>query len=217
MGELWQRFWGFNWWVKGAVIGVLLLVVVGIIGAATDGGDDDGGSEDLEVITATNTAMAGDGAAATATSIPATPTEPALPALTAGECAYANAFLSILEDVGDASGSIGELFAEAGADPLLIFDDDWKIEVVIALATIQVAHDRLAGLQPPESLASVHAAAQASLTKLNDATVLIAGGIDDIDPDQIIEGGDLMTAAGGDIVVAGGLIDDFRATRSGEC
>ena len=218
MADLWGRFWGLSWWLKGTAIFVAVLIVGGIIGAATGSGGNDDDTEVVAPTTAAGETTAPDESVATDKPVDTeVPTEPSLPAVSASECAYLNDLQGILDTTGTASGDIGEAFQEAGEDPTLIFDQGWIIETASAMAMIQVSHDQLGDLSPPESLAEIHTVTQDALSKMNEATNAIASGIDNIDADQITEGSTLFVSATNDIGTATGLLDDFMGARSGSC
>ena len=212
MTELWSRFWGYNWWIKGAVLGVLFLVVVGIIGAAVGGGDDDD-SADKEVTAPTATTTA----PATATTIPEAPTEPALPAFTAAECAYMETMVGLNTDVGDATVEMTELFGDFADDPLVLFDQDWIFDMAGQLAILRVVFDSSGDVLPPASMTAIHDQLLAAYSKLNDATTAYATGFDDVDPDAINEGNALIAEANADMTAGNRLLTDFVDAHTASC
>ena len=74
---------------------------------------------------------------------------------------------------------------EAGTNVLLIYDDAWKLEVVVQLALIQSVADGIRELTAPPSLASIHGHNLQMASAMQDGNDLYAKGIDNIDADLI--------------------------------
>lgn len=51
---------------------------------------------------------------------------------------------------------MSELFTEAGQDTSLIFDEDWRERMVLALALMRASGQALRELTPPAALAPAH-------------------------------------------------------------
>lgn len=146
----------------------------------------------------------------TETPKPITPQGP--PELTTAECAYLETLTRQSEDLGDALARFGELFSAPQ-----LFSDVWTLSVAVQLVIIQVTYNEASALDPPASLQAVHTAYMSGMSKLNDATFLIAEGIGNLDPDQLLEAADLMMEGTEDIGRTTELILEFGATRSGSC
>ena len=202
-----------KWWMKGATIVIAVTVLAAIIGASACGSDDDALGE-TEVTSATATPVPD---AATANLESDEPTGPALLTLTSEECTYLGELQSILSSAVTGSNDVGESFLEAVDDPLVILDQTWVLEVAAGLAMVRLSYDDVSDLSAPESLSDIHDAADAALSKLDDATRPIASGIDDRDADQMNEGAALFVSAAEDMRALPALIVSFRAARSGEC
>ena len=144
------------------------------------------------------------------------PTEPTptqgLPESTAAECAYLETLVGQSEDLGDALGRIGEL-----ASNPQFFSDEWILDMALQMVIIQITYDEASALDPPGSLQQVHDAYLGGLSRFNGATTLFTEGIDNLDPEPILEASDLMLQGSEDIGRATELIGEFVATRSGSC
>lgn len=193
---------------------VILIIIISVAGSAGGGEDGDG-----EQVAGQPTEAAPDDTgtqepADQETAEPTQPPEPTqgLPELTTAECTYLNTFGDQLETIGSAMAEFGDLFAAPE-----LFSDEWIIDVAIQLAILRLAYDDATALDPPQSLAAVHGSYISAITKLNDATFLIAEGIDNIDADSINEAANLMVEATTDINTGTDQIVGFAATRSGSC
>lgn len=207
--------------IKWAVTGILAVLIVVIAVSGAVGGDDD---EDSEL------AAAGASTPAVATATPPAPptqpptqapTEPAtevpsptteLPEFTAAECLY---MLTVQEQTGVFSEALTEV-SELLSEPEFL-SDEWIFGVAAQLAAIRVTYDDASALDPPTSLRQVHEAYIEGLSKLNDATFLIAEGIDNLDPEPLLEATDLMLEGTQDIGRTTALIEVFGTTRFGSC
>lgn len=108
-----------------------------------------------------------------------TPT-PTKPAITASEQAYA-------ASVADQSNTLSEAFydlSELTSNPQ-IGNNDWTFSVVIQLLTIQELYDKAMDLDPPNSMAAIHLKYIQAMDDYNDATYLMAEGIDELDASLI--------------------------------
>ena len=65
--------------------------------------------------------------------------------------AYINSVVEVFTPMGTAYGEFGRLNIEASDNPVLIFDDSWKLEVVLQLALIEIAAEEITELTPPPS------------------------------------------------------------------
>ena len=101
------------------------------------------------------------------------------------ETAYLNSVTEQLAVLSASSISLGELFGEMGANPLLLFDDDWKLQTVVQLALLQASADGLLNLAAPPSLQSLDAIVKEAATLVESATWLHAQGLDNLDPDAL--------------------------------
>lgn len=125
--------------------------------------------------------------------------------------------LGFLADMQDAIADLSELFADFVNDPLLIFDANWKFDVALQLAIMQVTYDQTAARTPPSSMRDIHMNLVDAFRKMSEATGPIARGIDNIDPDSINQGTILLSAANDDLSEGPRLISEFQRTRSGSC
>ncbi|MXY96037.1 MAG: SH3 domain-containing protein [Caldilineaceae bacterium SB0664_bin_27] len=87
---------------------------------------------------------------------------------------------------------IGDLFIEAGENPLLMLSDDWKTRVGIAMAALKVAYEDIQGLTPPENLKRFHDLTVDALSYCDAAIDQLAAGIDNFDIDSLEVGAGLL-------------------------
>ena len=113
---------------------------------------------------------------ATPTPTPATPGCP-----TVDQAAYFLALSTIERGVATAFADLGETFLLAGEQPLLIFEDDWRLDVAITLSTMNLAAEQIRSLAPPPNLEQLHALQLQIADQLEIVTSSSIQGIDDID------------------------------------
>jgi hypothetical protein len=106
---------------------------------------------------------------------------------------------------------------QAASDPTLIFDDEWRMEVVIELAIWSVSRERFAAMTPPSSLASFHAKFLDALTRLQMAGNLFAEGVDEVDAEKISRASAQMSAGTALLDEASDLLTQFRSEHSSGC
>ena len=104
---------------------------------------------------------------------------------TPSERAYFARLVEIIDLAPTAYGELGRLNQEASNNVLLIFDDAWKLEVVVQLASIQIAADGIRELTAPPSLASIHRHNLQIASAMQDGNDLYAKGLDNLDVDLI--------------------------------
>ena len=112
----------------------------------------------------------------TAASPAATPTCPTL-----AQATYFLALSEIQTGVADAFADLGETFALAGEEPLLVFDDDWRLNVAITLTTMNLAAEQIRTLTPPPGLDDLHALQLQIADQLQIVTSSSVQGIDEVD------------------------------------
>lgn len=127
---------------------------------------------------------------------------------TANVAAYIDEITPILSDMSDSLGR----FSALASNPR-IGSDDWTIEVATELAIWRVSYERAQEIVPPASIASVHAETLSSLNLLNDASFLIAEGLDTFDAAKLEQAAALIQEATDKIGTANDLLTEFRDER----
>ncbi|WP_420629533.1 hypothetical protein [Candidatus Leptofilum sp.] len=122
--------------------------------------------------------------------------------LTVEEEAYIDAILDIASVYGEALNILGVQLSAAGADVSLMFDDDWKIEVVTALAFLLFAGDEVRSLEAPERFETLHEHWLNAAEHYDLVAELLAEGIDEFDTDKINRANEEMSAGQEDISLA---------------
>ncbi len=189
-----QKFW------LGVLVVIVLIMGCGItLAVLTDTEDPD---DTQPVVTATTalTATARPTSTPTPRPTPVPPTVtlvpmPTVECPTAQEALYFAELADILDAMGSASLELGPLFVQASDNPLLFFDDDWIAAIAIQLALLQIGSDTVVGLDAPDSVSSVHNIALLMAELVAIATDKYAEGIDNLDPDAILEANDYMNRA----------------------
>jgi hypothetical protein len=123
--------------------------------------------------TATLSALSDSIAAASPAVTPACPT-----------LAQATYFLTLAEiqsGMVNAFADLGETFALAGEQPLLVFDDDWRLNVAITLTTMNIAAEQIIKLSPPAGLDQLHSLQLQVADQLEIITSSSIQGIDNVD------------------------------------
>ena len=90
---------------------------------------------------------------------------------------------------------VGELSSAVGEDVLLFFDNSWRLDMAVALTTIEVANVALRGIDAPEEAQEIHSALLDAAFELEVVVTLMAEGIDEVDVDKIIAATEAMDRA----------------------
>lgn len=80
--------------------------------------------------------------------------------------------------MGNALSEISADAIDAGETPLLMFDSDWKLGLVVNIAQMQIASDSIRGMQPPAEAAAFHAKLADTTHRCDAATNHMGRGID---------------------------------------
>ena len=147
---------------------IILIVVAAIV--------DDSGTDATQAASPKPTA--------TPTAIP-TPVPTLAPCQRADVQAYFDEMLEITGPLEQIYLKIGALTAQAGSNPLLVFDEDWRFEVVVHLAGMKVAAEQIRELNAPPHVRHIHSDLLEMATGLDRAADLFAAGMDNFDPDLL--------------------------------
>lgn len=102
---------------------------------------------------------------------------PAEPTITPSEQAYVTTIADQTTTVGKAFTELGELSQNSQMG-----NDQWTLKVAAQLATIRIVYDKTMEVDPPSSMAEIHLKYIQAMKHFNDATYLIAQGVDELDP-----------------------------------
>ena len=187
------------WTFLGCIVGSLaiLLILVNI-----------GGADDPEPAVAGQQASA---SASASTPVYPTPIPPTLMNLcpNAEESAYFSALGYQFTAMGDSLSEFGPLFVQASIDPTLLFNEEWRISVVVASASITVAADSIIELSPPPSVAGIHTMAEEIAYSCKEAVAQKLYGIDNFDVDAVEAGNALIESANETIRLANYAVTFF--------
>ncbi len=130
---------------------------------------------------------------ATATSMPTptiviteTPKATPTPEIGQVELEYISRITELGYDCADYLGSISTLSTQAGTDITLIFDDDWKLEMAIALAGIKLSCAAIDEVSPvPAGYENVQANLEAGAREYDLFVDDMIAGLDEMDPDKL--------------------------------
>ena len=90
---------------------------------------------------------------------------------------------------------VSELSGEASASPLLMLNDEWRLDMAVALATISIANDALREFDVPDDMQDAHSALLDAASELDVMVELMAEGIDEIDANKIVLASEAMERA----------------------
>ena len=165
------------WSFAGCYVCLLAMIIaMGIIGSAIDNSPSD------PVQAAPDPARA------------AVPTPVVQECPTPEETLYFEVVQEHLLASGESMGSIGRLSTNAGNDLSLLFNENWKLEVAIALALLITTADAIEAMAPPDSARSIHQDLIQVADHQRKAAVLFAQGVDTFDMNLIIESGSHLDA-----------------------
>lgn len=209
------RFQRWDVWIKTVItVAGSLLTILFIVGAAV-GGEDDGGEGVRQEASPSPTVKAPTPTPEPTPSPQATPTptpEPSMPEVTAAECQYLSEVGDQATDIGNAFSNIGEI---AGRDDIL--SDEWILDMAVQFIVIQVTQDAALALDSPASLDDIQTEWLSILDKAVQATELMTEGIDELDASKIDAANGLIEDATVQTQELTSLIEDFAASRSGQC
>ncbi len=138
------------------------------------------------------------------------PTElPELPVMTNEEQDYISA---LLNNANTMDGALEE-FSTLMIEPQIGIDK-WTLDVATQLTIIRLAYDEAAQMNPPASMVNIHSKYMQAMNNFNDATYLIASGIDNLDIGMIEEATNKMELGAQYIEETADLIVAFRAAHS---
>ena len=114
---------------------------------------------------------------------------------------YLNEVIEINEVVAHSLSRIGEL-----TDNPQPWSDSWITQMGAQFAAIRVSYERAQRLEPPPAFADVHPVWLDALRLLDEATYLLADGIDNRDPDLIGQAAETINEATARIQEASALM-----------
>ncbi len=186
---------------------VALLIVGGAVWAGDESSDDTSPPQAAASETATPARLTpAPTPTPTPTSTPTpTPTSTAAPELvtatpaaqcpTAAQERYFGDALPVLGSLEVGFGQLGESFVDATANPLLLLDETWQLDVAVALALLDVAADSILTWDPPAGTEEIHGLLKAAAADVKSAVDVLPGAIDDLDATRIERGALLVVSA----------------------
>ena len=93
--------------------------------------------------------------------------------------------MRVAEGYSTALQWMGELFSEASEDTSLLFDEDWRERMVLALALLRASGQALRELTPPAAFAPAHGHLLVAADHYDAAVDLTVDGIDELDADKL--------------------------------
>ena len=109
------------------------------------------------------------------------------PCPTTEEAAYLNEVLKYTETGSSGMQRFSSLNLRAGENPFLIFDETWKVEIVLTLALLDSGAEEILEVNVPKSMRDVHTDIEASAMGVQRTVVLYAEGIDAVDADKLAQ------------------------------
>lgn len=202
---------GLKFWV--VIIAVALgmnLCLVASLGAAADSAYRAIGILPTRTSTPTVTPTATATSPPTLTPTPTstltpTPTQTSLPTRTPIPSATSE-FSSEEQDYLDWGASTGnqyataltdlsELLSEASNDPAVMFEDSWRLEVAVSLATIKALNQEVRDREAPAKFSEVQRQYALAAEEFEIMADELAEGIDSFDPDLVVSAGSHMQQA----------------------
>lgn len=193
-----------KWWLGLALMGCVVVMMFGMAMSSRDGG------------TATPTAQVARAAVTVAPAEPtrtpqpgkvtvapsetpvteptateAAPTKPvptATAEFSAEESQYVSDVLVILADLQDANNTMTEKATAASLDASLILNNEWRMDMGIALGTIQVCAKRFQQLKAPPRFTAVQREIVTAAQEYDAAASLYIKGIDSFDGELLTQG-----------------------------
>ena len=130
------------------------------------------------------------------------------------ERSYLNAWNENLVAIGEASDALSQLFLEFSENPVVLFDDDWRLVMALQLAVLDLASNALLEHPAPASLGGMHAHVREVATNVEAAALLYAEALDEIDADKMDEANALVLEAAPRILDANFEMERICGTSS---
>ena len=124
-----------------------------------------------------------------------TPIPTPTPSCTPAETAYLDELDGGLRSIGAQMGMLGEDWADASANPLLLLDEVWVLGQETALTTLTLHVDRMIALTQPASAQELDELVEATMKQSKEALELLSGGLTKADADLMLQGTALMASA----------------------
>ncbi|MDE0431271.1 MAG: hypothetical protein OXH98_16025 [Caldilineaceae bacterium] len=99
-------------------------------------------------------------------------------------------------DVANALSILGDAFTRAGDNPFLFMNDQWKIEVALAIGSLSMSYDEARKLKPPSNLKAFHNLVIEGLSYCDLAGDQMVEGIDELDADALEDSVGLIELCG---------------------
>jgi hypothetical protein len=100
---------------------------------------------------------------------------------------YHNQLNDPVNGLSQAMGTFGELNIKAGSDPSLMFTDDWKTDMAVALVAMDKYIGQIRAIDPPDSLDEPHALLLQAMDEYQYVVDNYPKAIDNMDANAIIE------------------------------
>lgn len=107
------------------------------------------------------------------------------PTAPTAELSYFTATMEVVMIYENASSALGVLSAEAGNDPTVILDDEWRLATAVNLGSILTAGEMLRKIDPPAKYSEAHTEFLAAATHYDNFVDLYSRGLDDVNVDLI--------------------------------
>lgn len=178
---------------KGKMIGigaaVLLLGCCGLfaISLMMGGGDDPPATTQAPAADAPAGDVATDAPAAEDTAVPATD-EPAEDPDDEAVCEYVAWVAQTVTPMGTAIGGIGTALTDAGKNPALLGDADWRIRVAAGLAMLNLSAEEVRNRDQadvPDAALKLHVQLGQLATTVDSIATNLTTGLDDMDSEKI--------------------------------
>ena len=88
-------------------------------------------------------------------------------------------------DVATALATLGDAFTQAGENPILILNYQWRIEVAVGVVALTQSYQNVRKLNPPDELEGFHNYVVEGLWYCDHAAGLITRAVDDMDDDAL--------------------------------
>lgn len=110
--------------------------------------------------------------------------------------AYINDLGQLATDTSGALGDFNRLNVLAANSPLLVVNEDWQLQVVVALATLNSYANEMDELHPPSVFQPIHPQVVEMASEIRNFTTLYARGVDNIDAETMDLAGERMVVIG---------------------
>ena len=125
---------------------------------------------------------------------------------------YAESVVSIAEEYVEVVGPLEDLFIRSGYNPMLIFDDEWRLDVMLHLILLEGVTEKLRALKPTSAMQPIHDELMLSADDTESAIGYFSSFLDSYDVSDLENGTEAFNRASAHLSNVTGIAQDIEKT-----